>query len=84
MVIHINDTHPALCIPELMRIFIDDYGMKWEKAWAMTQQMVVIHQSHNSPRSARDMACESHAPGTAAHMYDNRRDKPPLCGQPHG
>lgn len=32
-VIHINDTHPALCIPELMRIFIDDYGCSWEYAW---------------------------------------------------
>ena len=31
--IHINDTHPALVIPELMRIFIDDYFFSWEKAW---------------------------------------------------
>ena len=31
--IHINDTHPALCIPELMRIFIDDYFFTWDKAW---------------------------------------------------
>lgn len=34
--IHINDTHPALCIPELMRIFIDDEGLDWEKAWNIT------------------------------------------------
>ena len=32
-VIHINDTHPALCIPELMRIFMDDYGCDWDYAW---------------------------------------------------
>lgn len=32
-VIHINDTHPALVIPELMRIFIDDYGCDWDYAW---------------------------------------------------
>ena len=31
--IHINDTHPALCIPELMRILVDDYFYSWEKAW---------------------------------------------------
>lgn len=31
--IHINDTHPALCIPELMRIFMDDYGCTWEYSW---------------------------------------------------
>ena len=31
--IHINDTHPALCIPELMRILMDDYFYSWETAW---------------------------------------------------
>ena len=31
--IHINDTHPALCIPELMRIFMDIYSFSWETAW---------------------------------------------------
>lgn len=31
--IHINDTHPALCIPELMRILIDDYFYPWDAAW---------------------------------------------------
>jgi starch phosphorylase len=31
--IHINDTHPALCIPELMRILVDDYFYSWEAAW---------------------------------------------------
>ncbi|HKM00686.1 MAG TPA: glycogen/starch/alpha-glucan family phosphorylase, partial [Sedimentibacter sp.] len=31
--IHINDTHPALIIPELMRIFMDEYKLTWEKAW---------------------------------------------------
>ncbi len=33
---HINDTHPAVSIPELMRILIDDEGMGWEEAWEIT------------------------------------------------
>ena len=39
-VIQINDTHPALVIPELMRIFIDDAGMDWVEAWSITTQSV--------------------------------------------
>ena len=34
--IHINDTHPALCIPELMRILIDEESLGWEQAWNIT------------------------------------------------
>ena len=34
--IHINDTHPALCVPELMRILIDDYEYGWDQAWDIT------------------------------------------------
>ncbi|MDY6023957.1 MAG: glycogen/starch/alpha-glucan phosphorylase [Candidatus Borkfalkiaceae bacterium] len=38
--IHINDTHPALCIPELMRILIDDHGYSWEAAWSIVTRTV--------------------------------------------
>ncbi|WP_409969062.1 glycogen/starch/alpha-glucan phosphorylase [Bengtsoniella intestinalis] len=39
-VIQINDTHPALVVPELMRIFIDEAGLDWEQAWDITTQAV--------------------------------------------
>ena len=34
--IHINDTHPALCVPELMRLLVDEYDYGWDKAWDIT------------------------------------------------
>lgn len=36
--IHINDTHPALCVPELMRILLDEYRMDWDTAWDITSR----------------------------------------------
>lgn len=38
--IHINDTHPALCIPELMRILMDVYSYSWDDAWAVVVKTV--------------------------------------------
>ncbi len=36
--IHINDTHPALAIPELMRILLDECGYSWEKSWSLVNR----------------------------------------------
>lgn len=38
--IHINDTHPTLCIPELMRILLDEHGYSWENAWDIVKETV--------------------------------------------
>ncbi len=38
--IHINDTHPALCVPELMRILIDENGYSWDDAWSIVTRTV--------------------------------------------
>ena len=36
--VQLNDTHPAIAVAELMRLFVDENGMEWSEAWTITQQ----------------------------------------------
>jgi len=37
--IHLNDTHPAIGVAELMRLLVDEHGFEWSFAWAQTQKV---------------------------------------------
>ena len=38
--VHINDTHPALAVPELMRLLMDEEGLGWDEAWNITVKTI--------------------------------------------
>ena len=38
--IHTNDTHPAMCGPELMRVLMDEEGLEWDEAWDIVTKTV--------------------------------------------
>lgn len=49
--IHINDTHPALTVPELMRFLLDECGYDWDKAWKIVQG-TVAYTNHTIMKEA--------------------------------
>src|SRR3712207_9002685 len=49
VVIQLNDTHPVIAIPELMRILVDEEGLEWERAWSITQRS----EEHTSELQSR-------------------------------
>ena len=49
--IQLNDTHPALAVAELMRLFVDERRLPWEKAWEMTTKTLAFTNHTLMPES---------------------------------
>ncbi|MFT4146214.1 MAG: glycogen/starch/alpha-glucan phosphorylase [Mobilitalea sp.] len=67
--IHINDTHPALVIPELMRILMDEEGLGWDEAWKITTQ-TISYTNHTILQEAMERWPESMLRGLIPRIYE--------------
>ena len=66
--IHINDTHPALCIPEMMRILLDEDGLSWDEAWDITTK-VMSYTNHTILAEAMERWSEDIMKTLLPRMY---------------
>lgn len=71
--IHINDTHPTLSIPELMRFLLDECGYAWDKAWSIVTR-TVAYTNHTIMSEALECWQESLIKARIPRIYQIIRE----------
>jgi starch phosphorylase len=74
--VQLNDTHPAIAVAELMRLFVDDHELDWDARLAGHAADICVHQSHAVARGVGEVARAAVRPSPAAAPRDHLRDQP--------